>query len=576
VQCRRKALLEYFGEDFDARFCQNKCDICRASNGVGSSSSSFAAAATGSLVPNILNRNAPAASSGSNNHLLGMQSSASSSSSGLNMTTAERDAHLRQQEGLPPARTVDMTKEAKIALMYFRDCASCELTVAKLRDALAGLNLPKAPQSRRKGRRKVHTSQQYQRIVNQKRDTIMGHRSFGSLKQQGKGTCENLLRSMITAQVLIEETVSNSSFTAAANTGRGGRRKKRRGGRAGKFSWNILKMGPRSSAFLNSPQPSIQIMVETVAAAGSQASGVSVSSSRDSTDLEDDIETSDSDEETSDSEVLAAIAASKEEHQREQAVMHQLQQNEVTRQQINAKTPNGALGGPTTSLASSVPVGGPNMSIGPSNGTSTSTTGFGGTSASGFAGTSSTTTPGFSTSTSSAAFPTTSAIGSSGSSSSANNATAGGSSLSTNTAGLLGSLRTNGFRNNSTTSSAATSSSRINSSATARFFGGISMNGESSGASSSTTFAAFNALSDKGHAAAQSSKNGAGKSSSFDAISEDETDDDEKLFGRGPMKRSAEQPTDKDSDAEELAPSSLLARLREKRRRLSPNEPPKK
>ncbi|CAD7962639.1 unnamed protein product [Amoebophrya sp. A120] len=310
IQCRRKALLEYFGErNFDAKNCGKKCDICATVD------------RENAHLLNITTEQRQGTAAGAGN-----ATSTAGTSSGGNIFGAS--SLLQHQHGINMSSSIvqrDFTSEAKVLVNYLRDCLSCELTVAKLRDASLGVSLPKP--AKKKGRRGGKS--QWLQAAEDKREKVMNHKSFGFLKntsisqpnqpdqQLSKHGAEQVVRKLVELQV----------FSEIVKTSGGGGRKKR--GRRGKsaFSWSILQVGPRATDLQwNRLRVSVDLDGSTAFAgtttgggAPKSSSGVGASSSSSAfsrnnqqTGLDsDDIEEfgSSDDDETSDSAVVAAADA---------------------------------------------------------------------------------------------------------------------------------------------------------------------------------------------------------------------------------------------------------------------------
>eukprot|EP00392_Amoebophrya_sp_AT5.2_P018063 g18525.t1 len=308
-KCRRKALLEYFGErDFDARLCGNKCDVCMAVN-------------SGS-------HGAPGAARGSSSTSSGGGVCAVAASN-LNMTTAERQNRANAvpatgSSAFDVNAARDLTEQAQTALRYFRDCLGCDLTVAKLRDALLGLSLPKPNPTksnsrggkkrgrgrRRKGGNNNFSSDAWVLAQNRKRDQVMQHRLFGSLKGvASKPNAEKLLRRMVELNIFTEIVKSNASSgnsnSSTSKRGRGGFARNRN---KKQFSWTVLGLGPQQ-IWQEVEDGRLRVAVSYLqpeTSGGTTPSGAGSSSAAGDDAIEDFEEFEDdgsSEEETSDSEV---------------------------------------------------------------------------------------------------------------------------------------------------------------------------------------------------------------------------------------------------------------------------------
>ncbi len=271
IQCRRKGLLEYFGEQFDARGCGQMCDVC-VNSFCSQQNKELLNISTQERNQRLLGGHVGGFSIGgagstmNGNNISGVASSSSSAASHANNLT-------------------DMTDIAKQLLQYVQTIernSEADLTIAKLRDAAAGVALPKPPsrvrgfpkRGRKKGAWKTNRNANVQEA---KREAIMEHRLFGFCKERWGDTTttktilEQLIRQMIGLEILAEVVKSNAD-TAASTKGRGRRRK------ASSFTWTILTPGPHAQEFLNGRRMTVGMDLSQFAMANPSGSASSSSS----------------------------------------------------------------------------------------------------------------------------------------------------------------------------------------------------------------------------------------------------------------------------------------------------------
>jgi len=225
-QCRRKALLEFFGENFDARQCRGTCDVCENLKAMGKS---------------------------------------------LQEANMSRMDLRQQREDLLSGRMQDtsgnhdiqdFTWLGKKLIEYVNDTSTAGVpwTVARLRDAMVGcpniIAMPKKKRMRKK--RKGAKNNSYDPAVNSDaarfNPVIESHKfynshpnSWGGKKDSSKKVIKAVIDRMVELKIFRVEMVGGS---VDDNNGRGGKKRGRWGRRRKMIQWSRLLMGECGNQFL--------------------------------------------------------------------------------------------------------------------------------------------------------------------------------------------------------------------------------------------------------------------------------------------------------------------------------------